>query len=41
MKAIILGIAAMIVVAYGASVWLGSMQQSAKDRYSVSTSVRL
>jgi hypothetical protein len=41
MKAIILGIAAMVVLAFGASMWLGTMQQSATERYSAPNSVRL
>jgi hypothetical protein len=40
MREIFIGIAAAIVVAVCAGLWLGTMQTSASDRYSVANSVR-
>lgn len=41
MKALILGIAAMIVLAAGFGYWLDGQQKSAAERYTAATSVRL
>lgn len=41
MREIVLGIAAAIVVAIGAGIWLGTVQQSSTERYAVSNTVRL
>jgi hypothetical protein len=41
MREIILGIAAAVVVAIGAGIWLSTVQQSATERYAVSSTVRL
>jgi hypothetical protein len=41
MREIILGIAAAVVVAIGASLWLGGVQQSTTERYTAPNSVRL
>jgi hypothetical protein len=41
MKALLLGIAATIVLAYGASLVLDTMQKSASERYTAPQSVRL
>jgi hypothetical protein len=41
MKNIILGIAATLIIAIGASFVLDSVQKPASERYSVATSVRL
>jgi hypothetical protein len=40
MREIILGIAAAIVIAVGAGIWLSTVQTSASDRYTVADSVR-
>jgi ABC-type nitrate/sulfonate/bicarbonate transport system permease component len=40
-REIILGIAAAVVVAIAAGIWLGTVQTSSTERYAVSTSVRL
>jgi hypothetical protein len=40
MREIILGIAAAIVVAVCAGIWLNTVQTSASDRYTVASSVR-
>jgi hypothetical protein len=41
MKVIIIGIAATIILAFGASVVLDSVQRPAAERYSAADSVRL
>jgi ABC-type nitrate/sulfonate/bicarbonate transport system permease component len=40
MREIFIGIAAAIVVAICAGIWLGTVQTSATDRYTVANSVR-
>jgi hypothetical protein len=40
MREIIVGIAAVLVVAVCAGFWLNTLQNSASDRYTVATSVR-
>jgi hypothetical protein len=40
MREIILGIAAVVVVAIGAGIWLETLQTPTPDRYTVATSVR-
>jgi hypothetical protein len=41
MREIVLGIAAAIVIAVGAGIWLQSVQESASQRYAAPVSVRL
>ena len=41
MREIILGIAAALVIAIGAGIWLGTVQVSTAERNTVSTTVRL
>jgi hypothetical protein len=40
MREIVLGIAAVLVVAIGASFWLNTLQTPTPDRYTVANSVR-
>jgi hypothetical protein len=40
MREILIGIAATIVIAVCAGIWLGTVQTTASDRYSVAGSVR-